>query len=696
MTGATSIATFYARRIRRIIPAATLVIVVAVIASYIVLGPLSGAQTANDARWASLFLVNVHFANSGTNYLASQLPPSVLQNYWSLAVEEQFYLVYPVTFMVIAGMTTRLPLRGRLAMVLGTAAVLSFAFSIFQTSNSPTAAYFSFLPRVWELALGGIIAVLSTSLRRLPTSIAAVLSWTGLAFIASAAVFFSSSTPYPGSAVALPTVGAALVITGGAAQPRYGAECALRLRPFQWLGMISYSLYLWHWPVLIIATERSPGGMLSVWQALSWELLSVVFAVITYWLVENPIRHSSYFIARRWASLALGGFLIASTFTVATVELHSHTSAPLATPGLANLNTGHGCPSPTQKDLRSLEGTGPGKSDRVVARILVVGDSTACTMLPGLEAVGAPIGVRVEDASVIGCGVVSGEIGPSFVDGRDVNASTRGCQQRAIATEFHALHAGRPNVVVWSSSWERSALVVGSGIHQTVVAPGSQRWYAVLLSRIRARVRMFTSTGATVDMLTQPPFTDTGSTSSVTARDLDFVRLNSLLDHFASRTPHVRLINLSARVCPDGPPCPIVVDNVWVRPDEAHYSLQGSLWAARWLMPRLGISHLAKPLAPLPLITLLAVKNGETLRGTHPLIALTSFGMGVAKIDFQAKGRTGAIVIGPAIARDGLWVATWNTAGVPTGTYVLRAIAYGSAGGRSVSKGITVRLNNAG
>ncbi len=113
-------------------------------------------------------------------------------------------------------------------------------------------------------------------------------------------------------------------------------------------------------------------------------------------------------------------------------------------------------------------------------------------------------------------------------------------------------------------------------------------------------------------------------------------------------------------------------------------------------MPRLGIRHLAKPLTPLPLITLLAVKNGETLSGMHPLIAITSFGMGVAKIDFQAKGRTGAIVIGPAIARDGLWGATWNTAAVPNGTYVLRAIAYGSAGGRSVSKGIRVRLNNAG
>ena len=537
-TGSTSIASFYARRVRRIIPAATLVIVVAVLASYVVLGPVSGAQTASDARWASFFLINVHFANTGTNYLASQLPPSVLQNYWSLAVEEQFYLVYPTIFLAIAGLSLQLSLRRRLAIVLGGAAVLSFAVSVVQTSNNPTAAYFSPLPRIWELALGGLVAISTASLRRLPASIAAVLSWSGLGFIVLAAVSFSSSTSYPGFAVALPVMGAAMVIAGGVAEPSWGAEIALRLRPCQWLGLISYSLYLWHWPVLTIAAEHSAGGTLSVWHALGWELLSVVLAVITYRLLENPIRHSRYFIARRWVSLALGGCLIISTFAVATVELHVHGSETLATPGLAGLSTGDACPPPTQQELRSLEGTGPGTSDRVVARILLVGDSTACTMLPGLEAVGGPVGVRVEDASVIGCGVVSGEIAPSFTDGRNVNASTRTCQQRAIASENRALHSGRPNVVVWASSWERSALVVGSGTHQTVVVPGSPRWSAVLINRIEAHVRTFTRTGATVVMLTQPPFTDSGSPSSPTARDLDFERLNSLLAQFASQSPH--------------------------------------------------------------------------------------------------------------------------------------------------------------
>ncbi len=549
-TGSTSIPSFYARRVRRIIPAATLVIVVAVVASYAALGPVTAAQTAGDARWASVFLINVHFASTSTNYLASQLPPSVLQNFWSLAVEEQFYLVYPTIFLVIAGLSSWVSLHRRLAIVFGGVIVLSLVTSILQTSSNPTAAYFSPVPRMWELALGGVVAISTNGLRRLPASIAAVLSWSGIGFILLAAVSFSSSTPYPGIAVALPVTGAAMVIAGGVAEPRYGAEIALRLSPCQWLGLISYSLYLWHWPVLIIAAEHSGGGTLSVWHALGWESLSLLLAVITYRLLESPMRHSNYLVARRWTSMALGGCLIIVSFSVATVELHIHASDPIATPGFAGLGTGDSCPSPTEQELRSLEGTGPSTSQRVVDRILVVGDSTACTLLPGIEAEGGPVGVRVENASVIGCGVVSGEIAPSFIDGRNMNAATRVCQQRAVVSENRALRSGRPNVVIWASSWERDALVVGSGAHRAIAVQGSRRWYSVLLNRIAVRVRMFTRTGATVFMLTQPPFAYSGNPSSAPALDKDFERLNSLLTQFASHTPKVRLVDLSTRAVP--------------------------------------------------------------------------------------------------------------------------------------------------
>ena len=211
-TGSTSIATFYARRVRRILPAATLVILAAVLVSFPLLGPVDGAQTATDARWASVFLINVHFASAGTNYLASQLPPSLLQNYWSLAVEEQFYLIYPTIFLIVAALSPRHSLRRRLGIVLGAAILISFTASVIQTSSNATAAYFSPLPRVWELALGGLVATATVGLRRVPSAVAAVLSWSGVGLILLAAVSFSSSTAYPGWAVAVPVLGAALVI----------------------------------------------------------------------------------------------------------------------------------------------------------------------------------------------------------------------------------------------------------------------------------------------------------------------------------------------------------------------------------------------------------------------------------------------------------------------------------------------------
>jgi peptidoglycan/LPS O-acetylase OafA/YrhL len=694
-TGATSILSFYGRRARRIIPAATLVIIAAVIASYVFLGPLSGGQTAGDARWASVFLINLHFATGGTNYLASPLPPSVLQNFWSLAVEEQFYLVYPAIFLAVSSLSWRISLRLRLGITLGVAVVASFVASIVQTSTNPTSAYFSPFPRVWELALGGLIAVCTISLRRLPALVAAALSWIGLASILVAAFLFTSTTAYPGWVVALPVVGAALIIAGGVADPSYGVEQLLRLRPFQWIGMISYSLYLWHWPVLTIAAERRGTASLPVADALLWLVLSLGLAVITYLLVENPIRHSTFLMSKRWASLALGGCLIASSLTVATVEIHLHDHGTLAVPGLANLKTSNPCPAPTKQELTSLMGTESTTSHRLVARLMVVGDSTACTMLPGLEAVGAPSGVRVEDAAVIGCGVVSGQIAPYLYNGQNLNKGTRFCQSRANAVEARALRLGPPNVVLWASSWERTGLVVGSGAHQKVLVQGSPQWYSVLLKRMEQRVRQFTATGATVVMLTQPPYWQSGNPTGPTPQDKDFERLNALIVNLARHTPHVEAINLAAYVCPSGPPCPILVDGLWVRGDGAHYTGVGSLWVARWLMPQLGIKALAKPTDSLPVTKVAEPSNGTIIKGSHIVDATAPFDFGVSKVEFQVTGGTlrNAVIGTGTLSKYG-WAFLWDSTEVPNGTYTVRSVAYGASGERSTSPGITVKVAN--
>ena len=338
-SGRTSLLSFYGRRARRIIPAATLVIVVTLVATYAVLGVVYGTQTATDARWTAVFLANFHFASLGTNYLTAQQPPSPLLNYWSLAVEEQFYLVYPTIFLLIAAVRTRLALRNRLIIVLGAIIVASFTLSLLQTATNPTVAYFSPFTRAWELALGALVAVGSKQLLGVPRAFASLMTWSGLVAIGVAAVVFNSHTPYPGSLVAIPVVGAALVIAGGVPAPRRGAESLLGVAPLQWLGKLSYSIYLWHWPLLVIAADDAGKTSLPFRQNVVWLLVALVASVATFRIVEDPIRHAGFLRRRRWAPIGLGVLLIVLTLVVASVELDIH-GGPVAAPQPAPIPSG--------------------------------------------------------------------------------------------------------------------------------------------------------------------------------------------------------------------------------------------------------------------------------------------------------------------------------------------------------------------
>ncbi len=326
-TGRTSLLGFYGRRSRRIIPAATVVIVVTVIVASIVLGVIYGDQTAVDARWTAVFLANFHFASVGTNYLTAHQPPSPLLNFWSLAVEEQFYLVYPTLFLVIAALRGRWTLRAKLVVGLVAVVVASFTLSVVQTASDPTVAYFSPFTRAWELALGALVAVGTQWLLTLPRPIGAVLTWGGLAAIAFGAVRFNSQTAYPGSLVAIPVVGTCLVIAGGTNTPRRAAESVLGLAPVRWIGKLSYSIYLWHWPILVIAADAAGSASLPFRQNVRWLLVALGASVISFYLVEAPIRRASFRRFRRsagWAPIGLGVLMIAVSLGVATFQLNTH------------------------------------------------------------------------------------------------------------------------------------------------------------------------------------------------------------------------------------------------------------------------------------------------------------------------------------------------------------------------------------
>ena len=609
-TRRTSIVTFYGRRARRIIPAASLVIIVTVVAAFHYLGPLTGHETAIDGQWAALFLANFHFAASQTNYLASQQPPSPLQNFWSLAVEEQFYLVYPTIFLITVRFARGISLRGRLAIVLVTVIVASYAYSVVFTSTNAPSAFFSPLTRAWELALGGLIAVAGQPLRRVPQTWAALISWLGLAAIVAASLIFTATTVYPGGLVALPVLGAALVIAGGSAQPALGVERLLRQRPFQLLGLISYSLYLWHWPVLIIATQSRGASTLPVWDNVLCLLVATAAAAVTYWILENPIRHSKFLIGRRPASIVLGICLIGATLAVTTYERQRPTvdlgALGAATPGSI-------CKPPAPSVVSRLRSTyssgrprGTNESDMHSQSVVLVGDSTACTLLPGLDAVGPSYGMHFQNGVVIGCGVVSGETAPVYsANGFNFVGYTSFCQGEANRAESLAIERYHPSLIVWGSTDERSSIEVGTAHGSEVLDSGSPKWEAVMLQRMDTRVEKFLATGARVILLLEPPpphegvlSPPSGQSRQLNSLDVSYEQMNALLKEVATRHPNqVAVLNLDTRVCPSGPPCPYVVPGFvskptsimqTVRTDGLHYVTSGaSLWVAAWLVPQI-------------------------------------------------------------------------------------------------------------
>jgi peptidoglycan/LPS O-acetylase OafA/YrhL len=299
-TGRISLRQFYVRRIRRILPASALVLVVTVLASFYLLNAGRGRQTLVDGLWSLFFSANWHFAAIGTDYFQAAGPRSPFEHFWSLAVEEQFYLVWPGLVLAVFVLASRAANPGRFGRILvGAVLVLIVGASLVHAStlsaSDSTWAYFSTFTRGWELGVGALLAVTARSLASIPAVWRPRMAWGGLAAILVSFVVIDESSLLPGPWALLPVLSASLIIaagTGGSVRyPR------LLTHPASvWFGELSYSLYLWHFPVIVLLASLFPEP--SPLYYVSCLVLILGLSVAAFYGLEDPVRKSSWLTAR--------------------------------------------------------------------------------------------------------------------------------------------------------------------------------------------------------------------------------------------------------------------------------------------------------------------------------------------------------------------------------------------------------------
>ncbi|GEK80759.1 acyltransferase family protein [Agrococcus baldri] len=322
-TGRISFLDFYRRRIKRLMPAALLVLAVTVTAAAFLLPQPRALSAAIDAAFAALFTVNWRLAAVGTDYFAAGQAPSPLQHYWSLSVEEQFYIVWPIVMVLVLWLAARVAggTKGRRRVLFGSAALISIAslaWAVHETATAPDIAYFSTLSRAWELGIGAIVAiVVQTTRLRIP---AALAPWAGLAGTAGIVLSCFVVLPAPGFPAPsglLPVLSTALVIwagvEGGRAYERVNVVITNRVAQF--LGDISYSLYLWHFPVIILGAALLPPDSIELYAIALAATLLLSWASFRW--VEDPARKSAWLTERwRWRPRVVIGWVAAAAVIV--------------------------------------------------------------------------------------------------------------------------------------------------------------------------------------------------------------------------------------------------------------------------------------------------------------------------------------------------------------------------------------------
>ena len=593
---------FWGRRLRRLLPALLGVIAAVAVAAWFASSAAERASLRGDSLAGLFYVANWRFVASGQSYFDLFSAPSPLRHLWSLAIEEQFYLVWPLVVLGAAAIVGRRP--GWTRAVVGVLAALGAGASIWAMAHlfdgdDPSRAYYGTDARVHTILIGCLLAVLVLHRRPRTRVAGAVVQGVGVVALVGVVLAYATVSDrgawlYRGGSVVFAVAVAAVVLA--AAQDEGVLVRVLGVGPARVIGRMSYGIYLWHWPVIVWMT---PARVHLDGTALTAARLATTLGVATlsYHLLEMPIRRGA--LRGRWTVVAVPA-TVGAVCTAVVLATAGGAPAPAYLGGAHGMALAMPCPVASASE-RAAAVAASGRrtvraADGAPARVLMVGDSVACSLGVGLD-VTRPGTTRIADASVIGCGAVAGRVVSTAL-------RTPAHQERCDGYVAAALRRGRralggaPDAVVIVSTWERFDLATRHG----VLRAGTKGWEDELRRRYDRRVRGFIASGAHVFLALPAPSTR-GSFAGVAVMheaslDTAMLRLDDFLVRYAARhADSVSTLDLSRLVCPGGPPCDPVVHGERPRPiDGTHFGPEGAVRVATWMWNHMGRD--AEPVAP--------------------------------------------------------------------------------------------------
>lgn len=610
-TGAIDLVRFYGRRAKRLLPAASAVMLAVALGAAYFFPRMRWGDLAQDIMASALYAENWLLASRAVDYLAAEEGASPLQHFWSLAIEEQYYLLWPA-LLLFAGWLVRksgwrlVPVAGAL---LAGVFVVSLAYSMRTTELNPGFAYFATTTRAWELALGGLLAVFS-GWRALPERVRALAAWTGVAMIGAAAFLFDGETVFPGNAALLPTVGSALVLISGTTAAGWSAYRWLRLPPMQWVGDLSYSLYLWHWP--LVSGYRAVWGEGEIGLAHGAILFaaSIAMAWSSKRFVEDRFRAPQFASRTRWQPITVGAtsmlVIVCAGSALAAIaarigpppaqgmaqgSLHPGALAlvgaqvPPGVPFVPSVESARNdlaeayaanCISPSiGRDLRECR-YGP---DDAALNVVAVGDSHMVQWLPALQVLAQENGWRLLALTKTGCAF-------------------------AVLDETAMTSEGMKSCAEWNTKVLRRIVdakpdlvfVAQSSGALGEIAKDASRGPADMAARMAQAWRGVASTQARLIVFRETPRLGWDSAECLSRPDADIaactqlrasaVPSHSAIESAAALQPGVVMIDLTDTMC-TAVRCPPVIGNILVWRDKHHLTASYARTIAPLLAQRL-------------------------------------------------------------------------------------------------------------